>query len=366
MSAYDRVPVIIPSYNPDEKLCATVQALQAAGFSDIILVDDGSRDDTKLYFPPEGNGVTLLRHEVNRGKGAGLKTAFRYILEHRPDALGCVTADGDGQHRTADIAACVEEMLGHPDSIVLGVRDFSLPDVPARSRAGNRFTCGVFRVLFGMRISDTQTGLRAFPRQTLAGLLTVRGERYEYETNMLLHMKQAQIPFREVSIATVYLDDNATSHFRPVRDSLRVYGMIIAFALSSAASFAVDLLLFLLFRFFLFPRLGLPETLLYALSYAAARLCSATVNYLLNRNVVFHGGGRHTVWRYAATALCILAISATVGQVFARLIPENLKYLETVLKLLLDALLFLCSFRLQHQWVFKTPHGTSGSAGTPQ
>ena len=361
MSVYNRIPVVIPSYDPDEKLCAAVAALQAAGFTDIILIDDGSRADTKQYFPPEGAGITLLRHPENRGKGAGLKTAFRYILEHRPDAIGCVTADGDGQHRPADVTACADELIGHPDSIVLGVRDFSGPNVPARSRAGNRFTCGVFRLLFGMRISDTQTGLRAFPKDSLAGLVTVRGDRYEYETNMLLYMKQAQIPFREVPIETVYIDENATSHFRPVRDSLRVYGMILAFALSSMASFAVDLVLFLLFRYLIFPKTGLPMRFSYALSYAAARLCSATVNYLINRTVVFRDrGSRHTAWRYAVMALCILAVSATVGQAFARLIPPSLHYLETVLKLVLDALLFLCSFRLQHQWVFQ--HDTKPKA----
>ena len=164
MNDFYSIPVVIPSYNPDEKLAQTVLGLKNAGFRDIIVIDDGSSAETKKNFPEPGDGVTVLRHEVNRGKGAGLKTAFRYILENRPDAAGCVTADGDGQHRTEDIAACAKAMLSEKDRVILGARDFSLPHVPERSKKGNRITSRVFRLLFGMKITDTQTGLRAIPR----------------------------------------------------------------------------------------------------------------------------------------------------------------------------------------------------------
>ena len=283
MNDFYSIPVVIPSYNPDEKLAQTVLGLKNAGFRDIIVIDDGSSAETKKNFPEPGDGVTVLRHEVNRGKGAGLKTAFRYILENRPDAAGCVTADGDGQHRTEDIAACAKAMLSEKDRVILGARDFSLPHVPERSKKGNRITSRVFRLLFGMKITDTQTGLRAIPRKYLAPFIRVSGDRYEYETNMLLSMKRDSIPFSEVKIDTVYIDDNQTSHFRPVRDSIRIYGLILSFVLSSVISFLIDTGLFTLFNIFLFSW----NEYSYAISLVCARVISSSANYMINRRVVF-------------------------------------------------------------------------------
>ena len=286
MNDFYSIPVVIPSYNPDEKLAQTVLGLKNAGFRDIIVIDDGSSAETKKNPPEPGDGVTVLRHEVNRRKGAGLKPAFRYILENRPDAAGCVTADGDGQHRTEDIAACAKAMLSEKDRVILGARDFSLPHVPERSKKGNRITSRVFRLLFGMKITDTQTGLRAIPRKYLAPFIRVSGDRYEYETNMLLSMKRDSIPFSEVKIDTVYIDDNQTSHFRPVRDSIRIYGLILSFVLSSVISFLIDTGLFTLFNIFLFSW----NEYSYAISLVCARVISSSANYLINRRVVFQNG----------------------------------------------------------------------------
>ena len=220
--------LIIPSLDPDEKLAETVKKAAEAGIDDIILVDDGSSPECRKRFRELEAlpGVTVLTHSVNKGKGAALKTAFSYFLENRKGRSGVVTADGDGQHRTEDIIACADAMQSGGHAIVLGCRDFSLPDVPKRSRFGNTLTSRVFRVFCGMNISDTQTGLRAIPTEYLPDVIEAEGSRYEYETHMLLLMGKRKIPFREVTIETVYIDANASSHFRPVRDSLRVYGII--------------------------------------------------------------------------------------------------------------------------------------------
>lgn len=223
--------LIIPSLDPDEKLTDTVKKALDAGIDDIILVDDGSSPECRKRFVElePHPCVTVLTHKVNMGKGAALKTAFSYFLENRKDRSGVVTADGDGQHATEDIIACADEMRSKSPAIVLGCRDFSLPDVPKRSRFGNSLTSNVFRVLCGMRVSDTQTGLRAIPKEYLPAVIKAEGSRYEYETNMLLIINMLKIPFREVTIQTVYIDENSSSHFRPVRDSLRVYGIIFKF-----------------------------------------------------------------------------------------------------------------------------------------
>lgn len=351
MTNFKNVPVIVPSYNPDEKLKNTVAGLLSEGFTDVIVIDDGSREDTKSNFPEEGNGVTVLRHEINRGKGAGLKTAFSYILKNRPDAVGCVTADGDGQHRPEDIAACVEKMLACPDNVVLGVRDFSLPGVPERSRKGNRITCTVFRLLFGMKLTDTQTGLRAIPRACLEDFLSVRGDRYEYETNMLLEMKRSAIPFSEVGIETVYINENETSHFRPVRDSIRIYGLICAFLLSSILSAVLDIGLFHVFNLLLTSRMSVPFD--YFIAVAGARIISSAVNYTLNRRAVFGRGDKASVVRYYVLAVAILVISGALGSLLTFLIPESLSWIDTLVKAVIDAVMFLASFRIQHEWVFR-------------
>ena len=172
-----RVSVIIPSLNPDDKLLRTVEGLAAVGFDDIIVVNDGSDAVHEKPFEELSVkcGVTVLRHEVNRGKGRALKTAFEYCLQNRQDSCGVVTADGDNQHTPTDILACAKKMIELGEQIILGVRDFSQPDVPWKSRTGNRITSGVFKLACGMKISDTQTGLRAIPQKYLEVMTEVQG-----------------------------------------------------------------------------------------------------------------------------------------------------------------------------------------------
>ena len=179
MKDLSRISVVLPSLDPDEKLNAVIDGLLKYGFTDIILVNDGSRAENLHYFTDAAAAhpeIHFLQHEVNRGKGAALKTAFTWFLANRPDGLGVVTVDGDNQHHPADTRACCERMLetGH---IVLGCRDFTLDNVPARSRFGNHVTSAVFRRFVGMTVSDTQTGLRAIPRDALEILTAVKGQR---------------------------------------------------------------------------------------------------------------------------------------------------------------------------------------------
>ena len=246
MQDLSKISVVLPSLDPDEKLIAVVDGLLEHGFSDIILVNDGSKPENLHYFTdlaaahPE---IHLLHHEVNKGKGAALKNAFNWFLQNRPKAAGVVTVDGDNQHHPEDTRACCEKML-ETGKIVLGCRDFTLDHVPPRSRFGNQMTSGIFKIFVGMTISDTQTGLRALPRAVVEELVDVYGDRFEYETNMLLAMKQNALPFEEVKIRTVYIEENASSHFHPIRDSWRIYKLILAhffrYTLRSITSAIVD------------------------------------------------------------------------------------------------------------------------------
>ena len=222
------VSIIVPSLDPDEKLCRVVEGLLAEGFTDIILVNDGSHADHLAPFEEAARHpeVTVLTHEVNRGKGRAMKTAFSWCIENRPEIDGVVTVDGDNQHLPRDVRRCAEAMLADPGRIWLGVRDFSLEHVPFRSRFGNNLTRGIMRLACGVSVTDTQTGLRAIPAKDLPVMVGIEGERYEYETQMLLSVRKAGIGIGEVVIDTVYINENETSHFDPLKDSWKIYKII--------------------------------------------------------------------------------------------------------------------------------------------
>ena len=219
----ERCVIVLPSLNPNEKFDRVLDGLLEAGFQHIVIVDDGSDAAHQKHFArartfPE---CVVIPHLGNKGKGRALKDGFAAALARFPEAEGVITIDGDGQHLTQDIIACGNRMLEEKTQVVLGCRNFDLPGVPARSVAGNKTTSRMFR-LYGIKLSDTQTGLRAIPRQYLQRFCSVAGDRFEYETNMLLKMKQWGIGFSEQPIETVYEDENVGSHYNAVKDSWRI------------------------------------------------------------------------------------------------------------------------------------------------
>lgn len=361
MNDLSRVSVVLPSLDPDEKLVAVIDGLLEYGFQDIILVNDGSKQENLHYFTDAAAAhpeITLLQHEVNRGKGAALKTAFRWFLENRPDALGVVTVDGDNQHHPADTKACAEHMM-ETGRLVLGVRDFDQPNVPFRSRNGNKITSLVFKVFVGLTISDTQTGLRAIPRKDLELLSVIAGDRFEYETNMLLAMKTNSIAFDEVKIRTVYIEENKSSHFRAVRDSWRIYKLILAhffrYTLSSIASAVVDEGMFLLLTFLLHGA-GVLGLTLNAVATVGARVVSSLLNFFLNRSLVFRSKGSvgKAMLKYYALAVPTLLAQVALTEGVYRLlsIAESQVLLRGLIYAVVMAVLFVVSFVIQQRWVF--------------
>ena len=345
--------LVIPSLNPDKKLSLTVSSAIAAGIDDIILVDDGSSEEKRHYFielEAAYPQVTLLTHETNLGKGAALKTAFSYFLEHNKERDGVVTSDGDGQHRIEDILACAGEMTNGEHTVVLGCRNFDTENVPAKSRFGNKITSLVFSLFFGMRISDTQTGLRAIPAKYVKDMMEVKGSRYEYETNMLLLMGQHGIPYREVKIETVYYDGNSASHFRPIYDSIRIYGLIIKYAANSFASAGADILMFYLLGQFVFTG---GDRIAVLLSTVGARVLSSIVNFGMNKRFVFENraGIVSSFVRYVCLAVPVMLTSWLAVYALARFFDVG-QLGRTILKVPVDTVLFLVSFRVQRIWVF--------------
>ena len=231
MPRLEKTIVLLPVFKPGPHLSELVSALltEVMQPAQVVIVDDGTGSAADVLLAEiEALGCTVLRLPANRGKGVALKTGFRHIRSRHP-GFAVVCADGDGQHSIADIRA-VAGRVG-PGRIVLGVRRFDR--MPPRSRFGNTVTQALFRAVTGLTVTDTQTGLRAYPADLLARLCAVPGERFEYEMNVLLQAASTGHPIDEVPIPATYLDGNAGSHFSGLADSARIYLPLLRYALLS-------------------------------------------------------------------------------------------------------------------------------------
>lgn len=348
--------VLIPAFEPGPRLPDMVAALRRADPDlEIVVVDDGSGPVFAPVFDASGDaGARVVTHSANRGKGAALKTGLAHILTRDPDA-DVVTADADGQHTPSDVVriahALRTDAAAARSALVLGVRAFD-GTVPLRSRLGNTVARGLFRLATGRRLSDTQTGLRGIPSDRIPWALRIPGEGFEYEQRMLLRLAPDLVATHEVPIDTVYLDRNASSHFRPVRDSLRVLLPVLLFAASSLAAFAVDTVALLVMQAltgWLVP------------SIIAARVLSATANFVVNRRVVFRVRGgpmRGQAVRYGVLALALLASNIAW---MSFLTDNGLALLPA--KVVTEGVLFVLSYGVQRSLVF--PRADAGSPAPP-
>ena len=346
------VPIVIPAYEPGEELIRLVKELIEAKAEPVIVVDDGS-DPAKYgnIFEEAGKlGAVILRNAVNMGKGRALKAAFNHCINEYDDLVGVVTADSDGQHSVKDICKCGEVLGNNIKSLVLGVRDFGKPGIPARSVFGNKTTSRVMNLLLGLKISDTQTGLRGIGVDFMKYLLTEKGERFEFETNMLIATKERDIDIIEVPVETIYLEENKSSHFNPLLDSIRIYAVFFKFMLSSVSSSLLDMLLF---GFFCAIFVNAPVKMGYImLSTILARIISATYNFFINYEIVFSGEKERSK---AALSYCVLAVAimllsgffVTLGHGIVPWLPE------VCIKIVVDGMLFLLSFYVQREFVYK-------------
>lgn len=230
--------MLIPSLEPDDRLPAYVRRLLDKGFQHVVIVDDGSGAAYQPIFAELDamDGVSVTHHELNRGKGCALKTGYAYIQAHFPAASGVITADADGQHTVEDCWHLAEVLTEGKRALYLGSRNFNLDHVPPKSRHGNKITSAVFRLLYGVYLPDTQTGLRAFRMADLPFMLDVPGERFEYEMQVLIACARAKLPMIPIEIETVYENENAGTHFHPIRDSYRIYKVILGNFLLYASS----------------------------------------------------------------------------------------------------------------------------------
>ena len=352
---------LIPAYEPEPVLLQILTELRQANFQ-IIVIDDGSGDDYNAIFEEAKKYAIVITHPVNHGKGSALKTGLSYLRENfqltndtfnlatNANSPVIVTMDADGQHTVADANKLCVEASKHTESLVLGCRkhETKTMSIPLRSRFGNFLTRKVYRLLTGVNIYDTQTGLRAFTPQLVEPLLHIPGERYEYEMNVLLRFGKAKVPIREIEIQKIYLDNNSSSHFKPIRDSAKIYKQIFKFSLSSLLSFAVD---YTLFTLFCIITSGLGSNLSLRISNVGARIISAAFNYALNRQLVFKSNSsiRQSIFRYMFLASFILIGNTLTLSLLVELLGLN----KFVAKLFTEMMFFCLSFTIQQLIVFR-------------
>lgn len=335
---------LIPAYEPGEAMIELLRGLSDAGF-ECVVVDDGSGAAWAPVFDRARQYATVLTHGENRGKGAAIKTGLA-ALDGGSRVI--VTVDADGQHRVEDALRVCGDANTHIGALCLGSRAFS-GRVPLRSRMGNAITRGVFKMSTGVRVWDTQTGLRAFDSSLVPLLLNIRGDRYEYEMNMLLDFARMGVPIRETRIDTVYIDGNSSSHFNVLRDSALIYGEIFKFAASSLTGFAVDYSLYSLLAF-LTAGLGAVSV---PVSNVAARVVSAGVNFTINKKLVFKSDASAltTGAQYFALAACILAGNT----VLLSWLVNGLGVNRYAAKIVTELTFFTLSWLAQKFIIFKKP-----------
>lgn len=362
MNAYDEtIAVLIPSLNPDDNLPQLVKSLRRQCSNPIILVNDGSREDCLHIFSnlaADVQNVTVLQHAVNLGKGRACKTGFNYYLNEFPSGTGVVTCDADGQHTPDDVVAAMQKLSQSPESLVLGCRNFSEKNVPWKSSFGNKITKCVFALFARKFVSDTQTGLRGIPAAFMKKLMNISGERFEFETHMLLEGAASKIDFCEYPIETVYINSNRATHFHPVRDSLKIYATIFKYAFKTFLLFicsslfcaTIDVALFYLFFHTFF--FGLSSKWQLGLALCCSRGISLFVNYLLNRNGVFKNQSvskKKSFPKYILLCMSVLFMAYVLNRIGQKLLPE---VEPTIIKALADAMLFIFSFFVQKTLIF--------------
>ena len=342
---------LIPSYNPDERLVSTVKDLRAAGFYHIIVVDDGSRSDCRTYFDAlTPLGCKVVHLPQNCGKGEALKMGFLIFLSQGWSDAGVVTVDGDGQHSGQDALRCAHALFQRPHALIVGGRDFSGPQVPGKSKSGNRVMTFLLNRLCGIPLRDTQTGLRAIPASCLSAFSDIPGCRYEYETNMLLYCRRHHIPMVEIPISTIYIDDNAGSHYHPVRDSLRIGLTLCRYFLASAAGLLAGLAAYAYFMLcgILFP---LPAPAWIWLGVVFSGVASGLAGFATH-----HTDGSQTgidrdreSLRYSAVAALQCLLGGMLLSLLNAFFPAVPMFLA---KAVSDCVLFPCFSRIQDHTAF--------------
>lgn len=348
MNTQEGIIIVIPALNPGEKLLNLVNEIKAAGFPRTVIVNDGSSMEYENNFSKLASleGITVLTHCINLGKGRALKTAVNYVVNEYPDCKGIITADADGQHKIEDIQKCGLALLEcwQENEIILGCRCFSDTEktkIPFRSKAGNVCTKIVMQYLCNIKVSDTQTGLRAIPAHLLPKLMKISGEGYEYETNMLLELTEGGGHITEIPIETVYEGRNEVSHFNPLKDSAKIYKTILTYSFSSGMAAIIDNAVFILFMPYI--------TNLWLLTFLG-RFISVLVNFTLNKKIVFKT--KQNTGVVFCKYILLVIFSGTISAFALVHISQLLGKTSILVKICIETVLYFFNYYIQKKFIF--------------
>ncbi|MGB2524852.1 glycosyltransferase [Leuconostoc suionicum] len=341
------IPIVIPSLEPDIRLINLLCQLRKHTNEKIIVVNDGSGTEYNSIFKQtkENFNCVVLQHQHNFGKGRAIKTALEYVIHKIPNAIGIITIDSDGQHTVIDVNKCIEAFQKAPDKLVLGIRSFNTK-VPLRSKLGNVLTSKITSTVSGVRVNDTQTGLRVIPKKYFTPLLSIEGDRFEFEMSMILDTQKYGIDIVQVPIETVYLDNNKSSHFRVLQDSMSIYAVFIKYCIVSLLSFLFDIATFALVIYIL----NSFTTISVLMATLLSRGCSSIFNYYMNKKVTFKKQNRYSVFLYYLLVVVQLLVSSNLVYFSGKILSSwNLIYI----KIIVDFILFIASYFIQKLLIFK-------------
>ena len=282
--------VVIPAYQPDDRLVDLVNELREKTAYPILVVDDGSSSDRAPVFEAVGRICTVLRHPLHMGRGRAVKTALSYAVSAYPQEPGVVVADASGSFNVSHILEVSDTLRVHPDSLVIGARRYR-DKGPLRGRLNDTLFRYVFAFASGAKLRDPRSGLRAFSLRRIPELLDCPGEGAEYDVSVLLGCLQNHVPVLEVPLETARPDRQTDG--RSLRQFIRVYSALFQYTGVAVLSFLVD---YFLFRLFYRVLSGVDFSALVGISAVRicnviARMLSSTLNFTLNRQLVFKDKG---------------------------------------------------------------------------
>ena len=246
-----KTAVLLPVYNPDEKFLQLVEELSKRGFR-VVACNDGSKESCDEYFRRAKAFADVIGYKDNKGKGYALKRGFEYIGNNLADEVDfIVTADSDGQHAIEDIER-VAKLTKKTDGIVLGMRDLS-EKIPIKSRIGNDMSKFVYTIVTGVYLRDNQSGLRGFPVRLCQWLQDIPGNKYEYELNVLVTAHKEGMKVTGIDIKTIYENNNTNTHFKPIKDTIRIQRSLWSYGLISMLMYSLYILTISILVWFRIP-----------------------------------------------------------------------------------------------------------------
>ncbi len=212
--------VLIPSYNEAKTIGGIVKELKTKGY-DVLVIDDGSFDDTSKVAAREG--AIIISHAKNLGKGASIKEGFNFILKSTNyDTI--VIMDGDGQHHPLDVGRFLEHAQKYNDDIIIGNRMGYTKNMPRVRFITNKITSFLISAMCKQRIPDTQCGLRLL-RRKLIDTLHLSSSKYDTESEMLINAARQGFKIASIPIKTIYGGEKSEVH--PVKDTVRFIILLV-------------------------------------------------------------------------------------------------------------------------------------------